>query len=144
MQKDATCNIHCLELLPPMSGPFAGGLIKAPAKRVRTFLKPHIFYPYLCGGALKPLLRALSKRRSFGERIHWFRVGERKDSSKFIRSAKNFRMRWKVALFHIICRLKHIVSVSYTKCDVKAFLVLHFKPDSGSINYKLTFSKWET
>ena len=112
MQQQKTCNRVCKQsqhvtsivwsCWPTMSGPFARSLIKAPAKRVRAFLKPHIFYPYPCGRALKTLLRALSKRRSFGERIHWF------------------------------------------SCGRKAFLVLHFKPDSGSIKYKLTFSKWET
>ena len=65
-------------------------------------------------------------------------MDERPNSCKIIRGFKNIRMRWKVALFPIICGLKHIVSVSYTKCDLKAFLVLRFKPDSGSKKSRLS------
>ena len=96
--------------------PFARGFIKSSTTRVRTFLKPRAYLLPVsrCGRALKPLLRELSKRSIFGERIHWFRVDERPNSCKIIRGFKNIRMRWKVALF----RSYHLWSKTHRFCFV--------------------------
>ena len=53
------------------------------ATGIRTFFKPHIFYPgtFMC---LKPLWRAVSKQCDFSVRIHWFRVVGRLTEGRFV------------------------------------------------------------
>ena len=57
---------------------------------IRTFRKPHIFYPHSCGRCLKHLWRAVSKQCDFGVRIHWFRVDGKPFRVK--KSNKNIRI----------------------------------------------------
>ena len=42
--------------------------------QTRKFLKSPIFNPHPCRRSLKPIWRTVSKRCSFGERNHWFRM----------------------------------------------------------------------